>query len=140
MSTNTNEKGTNIHSNEFIVLPVTALDTQIETLMFSYPELDVGGVPTGVTLYHSIRSHEQATATRKIMYTADQLYAFYGMTMSDLKNDTKDFKAFAKTAGLVLGGDDFTAMVGSEFWVINNPELNEWLAVSPHNVTVEATP
>ncbi len=118
MSTNTNIYGSNIHSNEFIVLPISALDIPINTTLFNNG---------------SIRDHETSNATRKIMYTTDGLYAFYGMEMSDLKNDTKDFKTFTKLAGLNLGTDDFTAIVGDEFWVLNAKELGEWLSISPHN-------
>ncbi len=117
MSTNTSIYGSNIHSNEFIVLPMTALDIAINTTLFNNS---------------SIREHETLNSTRKIMYTTDGLYAFYGMEMSDLKNDTKDFKTFTKTAGLSLGTEDFTSVVGDEFWVLNAKELGEWLLVSPH--------
>ena len=134
MSTNINKYGTAIHSREFLIAPVTSMDTPIETSMFSYSELDVNGDPTGITLYHSVNSHEAANPNRTAKYTKDNLYFIYGMSTSDLKNDTKDMKTFIKTAGIVLGTEDFTANLGNEFWVLNLEELEEWLSVNPHNL------
>ena len=59
------------------------------------------------------------------------------MQSSDLKNDTKDLKTFVKANGLKLGTDDFTAMVGDEFWVVNLAELEEWVVTTPHNIVEE---
>ena len=128
MSTNTNKYGANPdHFRDLLVAPITAIDTPIETSYFSY--LD----ENEVTQYHSVKSHEVANG-RKIKYTSDGLYFYYGLETSDLKNDIKDLKTFVKANGLVAGTDDFTLMVGNEFWILSADELDEWLAVSPHNV------
>ena len=136
MSTNTNKYNTNIHSRDFIVVPITALDTKIESGTFIYPVLDENGEPTGATDYYTI--NEYCTAyNRKLKYTTDGLYCFLGLNLSDLKNEKKNFKDFSKTAGLSLGGEDFTVIVGDEFWVLTVEELDEWLVTSPHNVVIE---
>ena len=127
MSTSIHKYGANPdHFRDLLVAPITAIDTPIETNYFSY--LD----ENEVTQYHSVKSHEVANG-RKIKYTTDGLYFYYGLETSDLKNDTKDMKTFIKTAGLVLGTEDFTANLGTEFWMLSANELDEWLAVSPHN-------
>ena len=136
MSSNFNKFGTNIHSRDFIALPVTALDTKIESSTFIYPILDVNGEPTGATDYYTINEYCSAY-NRKLMYTTDSLYCFLGLNLSDLKNEKKSFKDFTKTAGLDLGGEDFTVMLGTEFWVLTSDELDEWLVTSPHNVPEE---
>ncbi len=137
MSTSYETLGGCANIREFLIAPVTAMDTQIENGYFSYPELDANGVPTGVTLYHSVTSHIAANLNRKALYTKEGLYFYYGMASSDLKNDTKDLKTFVKTAGLNLGTDDFTSMVGDEFWVLNLSELEEWISLTPHNTVEE---
>ena len=135
MSTNTNKYNTNIHSRDFIVLPVTALDTNINIPFFEYEVLDVDGLPIGVSNY-TINEYCQSN-NRTLKYTTDGLYCFLGLNLSDLKNDKKSFKDFSKVNGIKLGGQDFTVMIGDEFWVLTVEELSEWLATSPHNVTVE---
>ncbi len=137
MSTSDNKYGGCANIREFLVAPVSAIDTQIQNGYFSYPELDVDEVPTGVTLYHSVESHIGSNSNRKFILTGDGLYFYYGMQSSDLKNDTKDLKTFVKTAGLNLGTDDFTSMVGDEFWVLNFSELEEWVGLTPHNIVDE---
>ena len=125
MSTNKNKYKTNIHSRDFIVLPVTALDTKIQSGNFIYPILSVDGIPTGATDYYTI--NEYCTAyNRELVYTTDGLYCFLGINFSDLKNEMKNFKTFIKTAGLVAGGEDFTLMIGDEFWLLGVDELDEW--------------
>ena len=136
MSTSYETLGGCANIREFLVAPFSAIDTQIQNGYFSYPELDLGGVPTGTTLYHSVTSHILAKPNRKAIYTADGLYFYYGMASSDLKNDTKDLKTFVKAAGLNLGTDDFTSMVGDEFWVLSLSELEEWINITPHNGAV----
>ncbi len=139
MSTSDNKYGGCANIREFLVAPVTSMDTPIENNYFSYSELDALGVPTGVVLYHSITSHIQANPNRKALFTSDGLYFYYGFAGSDLKNDTKDLKTFAKgtVMKLKLGTEDFTAMVGDEFWVINLSELEEWISLTPHNIVEE---
>ncbi len=140
MSTSYETLGGCANIREFLIAPVTSMDTPIENNYFSYPELDTEGVPTGTTLYHSIRSHIVANPNRKALYTKNGLYFYYGMASSDLKNDTKDLKTFAKgtVMKLKLGTEVFTAMVGDEFWVLNLSELEEWKAITPHNIVEEA--
>ncbi len=137
MSTSDNKYGGFANIREFLIAPVTSMDTPIENNYFSYPELDAGGVPTGVVLYHSITSHIQANQNRKALYTTDGLFFYYGYASSDLKNDTKDLKTFVKANGLNLGTEDFTSVIGDEFWVLNLSELEEWIAVTPHNIVDE---
>ncbi len=139
MSTSDKLYGGCANIREFLVAPVTSMDTPIENNYFSYPELDTEGVPTGVILYHSIRSHIVANPNRKALYSKNGLYFYYGMASSDLKNDTKDLKTFAKgtVMKLKLGTEDFTAVVGDEFWVLNLLELEEWIKVTPHNTVEE---
>ena len=132
MSTNINKYGANLHVNNFLVAPVTTLDTLIETPVYEYNVLDEEGNVIN-TAHYSIKSHEAAHPNRKIFYTIDGLYFFYGIKMSDLKNDVKDLKLFIKANGLVLGTEDFTSMEGNEFWVLNNDELDEWIEITPHN-------
>lgn len=136
MSTSYNTLGGCANIREFLVAPVTAINTQIQNNYFSYPELDVDGVPTGVTLYHSVTSHQEANPNRKHLVTADGLYFYYGMASSDLKNDTKDLKTFVKANGLNLGTEDFTANIGNEFWVLSLVELEQWLIDTPHSIAV----
>ena len=137
MSTSDNKYGGCANIREFLVAPVSAINTQIENNYFSYPELDSWEEPTGGVLYHSVFSHADANTNRKILTTKDGLYFYYGMQSSDLKNDTKDLKTFVKAAGLTLGTHDFTSMVGDEFWVLNLSELEEWIKLTPHNVIEE---
>ncbi len=121
MSTSDNKYGGCANIREFLVAPVTAIDTPIVNNYFN-----------GI----SVASHIEANPNRKAIYTADGLYFYYGMQSSDLKNDTKDLKTFIKTAGLNLGTDDFTSIVGDEFWVLNLSELEEWISTTPHNEIV----
>ena len=138
MSSNKQTYNTNIHSRDFIVLPVTALDTIVSIPFFEYEALDAQGLPIG-TFNYTINEYCEAN-NRTLKYTTDGLYVFLGLNLSDLKNEKKDFKNFMKTASLNLGGEDFTTMVGDELWVLTVGELDEWLATSPHNVSVEVTP
>jgi len=87
----------------------------------------------------ALTSQEKANPNRKAIYTTDGLYFYYGMASSDLKNDTKDLKTFAKgtVMKLKLGTEDFTSMVGDEFWVVNLTELEEWISLTPHNIVEE---
>ncbi len=137
MSTSDNKYGGCANIREFLVAPVTAMDTQIQNNYFSYPELDLDGLPTGATLYHSVTSHLLANPNRSVKYTKDGLYFYYGMASSDRKNDTKDLKTFVKANGLKLGTEDDTLMVGDEFWVLNLSELEEWIKATPHNIVEE---
>ena len=139
MSTSDNKYGGCANIREFLVAPVTSMNTPIENNYFSYPELSADGVPTGAILFHSVTSHIQANTNRKELITSDGLYFYYGFAGSDLKNDTKDLKTFAKgtVMKLSLGTEDFTAMVGNEFWVLNLNELEEWVKLTPHNVEEE---
>ncbi len=124
MSTSDNLYGGCANIREFLVAPVTAIDTPIENNYFA----NIDGT------YNSVTSHAVTNSNRSIKYTTDGLYFYYGIESSDLKNDTKDLKTFVKTSGLNLGTDDFTAMIGDEFWVLNLTELGIWLELSPHNV------
>ncbi len=133
MSTSDNKYGGCANIREFLVAPVSAIDTQIQNNYFSYPELDIDGNQTGITLYHSVVSHQLANPNRSVKYTKDGLYFYYGMASSDRKNDTKDLKTFVKAAGLTLGTEDNTLMIGNEFWVLNIIELEEWVSLTPHN-------
>ena len=141
MSTSDNKYGGCANIREFLVAPVTAIDTPIQNSYFSYTEpiLDANGIWMGefTTLYHSITSHSLANPNRKAIYTVDDLYFYYGMQSSDLKNDTKDLKTFVKANGLKLGTNDFTAIAGDEFWVLNLTELEEWISLTPHNIVEE---
>ena len=130
MSTNTNKYATNIHSRDFIVLPVTALDTKVTTSFFEYSVDEV------TVDNYTINEYVVADG-RKLLYTTDGLYCYLGLNLSDLKNEKKDFKNFMKTASLVLGGTDFTVMLGTELWVLTPDELDEWLVTSPHNIPEE---
>ena len=122
MSTSDNKYGGCANIREFLVAPVSAIDTPIVNNYFN-----------GL----SITSHIEANPNRKALYTVDGLYFYYGMQSSDLKNDTKDLKTFIKAAGLKLGTDDFTSIVGDEFWVLNLSELEEWVSLTPHNIIEE---
>ena len=138
MSSNTNKYKTNIHSRDFIVLPVTALDTVMNIPFFEYEEFDAEGVLVG-TFNYTI--NEYCTANnRKLKHTTDGLYCFLGLNLSDLKNDKKAFKDFYKVNGLKLGGEDFTAMIGDELWVLTNDELDEWRTLSPHDTPIVEEP
>ena len=124
MSTSDKLLGGCANIREFLVAPVTAIDTPIVNNYFS-----------GL----SVTSHIVANPNRKAIYTTDGLYFYYGMASSDLKNDTKDLKTFAKgtVMKLKLGTEDFTSMVGDEFWVVNLTELEEWISLTPHNIVEE---
>ncbi len=137
MSTSDNKYGGCANIREFLVAPVSAIGTQIQNGYFSYPELDVDGLPNGTTLHHSVASHLLANPNRSVKYTNDGLYFYYGMESSDRKNDTKDLKTFVKANGLTLGTEDDTLMNGDEFWVLNLPELEEWIKITPHNIAEE---
>ena len=127
MSTSDNKYGGCANIREFLIAPVTVIDTPIENDYFS----NIDGT------YNSVASHAVSNPNRSIKYTTDGLYFYYGMASSDRKNDTKDLKTFIKANGLKLGTDDDTLMNGDEFWVLNLEELEEWVATTPHNIVEE---
>ncbi len=124
MSTSDNKYGGCASIREFLVAPVTAIDTPIENDYFSNTD----------GTYNSVSSHAVANSNRSIKYTTDGMYFYYGMASSDRKNDTKDLKTFIKANGLTLGTEDDTLMNGDEFWVLNLSELEEWISLTPHNI------
>lgn len=138
MSTNTNLYGTNLHSNGFIILPTVSLDIPIyddvnPTAFEDYLVYDIDGIT--ILGGMSINEHALANPNRKILYTLDGLYAYYGMQLGFMKYSELALTNIMKDAGLKIGKElDDAAM--DKYWVGNVPELYEWILSTPHNAEI----
>jgi hypothetical protein len=54
------------------------------------------------------------------------------LTLSDLKNESRDLKLDLQTLGFVLGGEDFTNTDLNAIWVLTYSEMFEFIKVNPN--------
>jgi len=138
MSTNLDNLGTNLHSNAFLIVPTTALDTPIydSSNPLAFPHYLVYDENKAIIGGNSINEHILINPNRKVIYTADGKYCFFGVMMGFMKDAQVALKTIMGDAGLKIGKElDDDAM--DKYWVANELELKEWLEVTPHNIKGE---
>ena len=125
--------GTNINSNSFLMLPVSALDVPIydatNTEVFKeYLTYDNEVIIGGMT----INEYCLYNTNRKPMFTSDGLYAYYGFLIPLFKGGRETLENIFKDAGYTIG-EEITDVADNRVFMANIQELQEWLALYEGN-------
>ena len=127
----------------YIIAPIGILDKPVGgddmTIFTNFIKYDTDGI-TPIGRHSMIEYCNKVDTNRKLLYTSDGEYAYFGWNMSDLSNNIPHVKDFFTAYSYVAGGEDFTNIDPTAFWILNADEIDEWLTTSPHNVTVVEQP
>lgn len=75
----------------------------------------------------------EVDTNRVIMYSNDGQYIYFGWNFSDLENHIPSLKELMAYYGYTLGGANFESVNPKDYWILNPDELEQWMAVTPHN-------
>lgn len=123
----------------YIIAPISVLDVPVGgadmTLFTDFIKYNDSDEPIG---RYSLNEYVSTVNTnRKLLYTLDGEYAYFGWNMSDLDNNMSNIKQLMAAYGYIAGGADFTNLDPNAFWILNADELDEWLSATPHNIVEE---
>ena len=120
----------------YIVAPISVLDVPIGgsdmTVFTDFIKYDENDKPIG--RYTLNEYCNTVNTNRKMLYTVNGEFAYFGWNLSDLSNNMVNIKALMAYYGYIPGGVDFTNLDPNAFWILNADEIDEWLKVSPHNI------
>ena len=107
--------GTNINSNSFLMMPVSALDVPISDTE-TFPEFE------GL----SINAYCLVNTNRKSILTDDGLYAYFGFLIPMFKGGRESLENIYRTAGYTIG-EEIDEPRDNRVFMANVVELQEWL-------------
>ena len=121
--------GTNINSNSFLMLPISALDVPIydatNTEVFvEYLVYDNDVIIGGMT----INEYCLYNTNRKPILTDNGLYAYYGFLIPLFKGGRETLENIFKDAGYAIA-EEIGEARDNRVFMANVKELSEWLAL-----------